>query len=59
MNHLNNVDEKTLRELLSSTISDLSKNPNDINLKNQKKMIEEEISYVQHFGLSRKRRGYR
>jgi len=59
MSHFNRLDEKTLREMLSRTIADLAKNPQDTTLRKQKRGIEEEIAYIQHFGKSRKRRGYR
>lgn len=59
MNHLKTLSEQKLRELLQATLSELSSRPNDINLSRQRRSLEEEISYVQHFGNSRKRRGYR
>jgi len=59
MNPLSKLTENDLREMLEVTKKELFSNPEDLNLKNQKQSIEEEIAYVQHFGNSRKRRGYR
>lgn len=59
MNHLKNFREAKLRELLAAAVEDLHSHPEDINLKAQRRALEEEIAYVQHFGNSRKRRGFR
>lgn len=59
MNYLRNLSEQELRTLLDTTKADLAKSPEDLNFQSQKRAIEEEIAYVQHFGVSRKRRGYR
>lgn len=59
MNHLRNLKEPKLRELLNATVEDLRSHPDDVNLTAQRRALEEEIAYVQHFGNSRKRRGYR
>lgn len=56
---LKNLREPKLREMLDSTRQELQRYPDDINLNAQRRAIEEEIAYIQHFGNSRKRRGYR
>jgi len=59
MNHLRNLKEPKLREMLNATVEDLHRHPGDVNLTSQRRAIEEELAYIQHFGNSRKRRGYR
>ncbi len=59
MNHLKNLREAKLQELLATTVEDLHTHPQDINLTAQRRALEEELAYVQHFGNSRKRRGFR